>query len=83
MLRGAHAVHDALALGLQRTGVSVHLVTPEVDAGPVILRKEVPIVPGDTEVTLYRRIKAVEHGLLPQAAHFVLSSSHRRGGVHA
>jgi phosphoribosylglycinamide formyltransferase-1 len=82
ILRGAHAVRDALALGLDRTGVSVHLVTPDVDAGPVVLREEVPIVPGDTEDTLYRRIKIVEHRLLPRAAQSVLSLS-SFGGVHA
>jgi phosphoribosylglycinamide formyltransferase-1 len=72
VLRGAHAVRDALALGLPYTGVSIHYVTPEVDAGPVILSETVPIEPGDDEDSLYRRIKAVEHRLLPRAVQSVL-----------
>jgi phosphoribosylglycinamide formyltransferase-1 len=82
VLRGAHAVRDALALGLTRTGVSIHHVTPEVDAGPVIVREVVPISPQDDEVSLYARIKAVEHRLLPHAVRTVLSS-HVVGGVYA
>jgi phosphoribosylamine--glycine ligase len=82
VLRGIHAVRDALSLELDRTGVSVHLVTAEVDAGPVLLREEVPIEPGDTETTLHRRIKAVEHRLLPRAVASLLSSS-RYGGAYA
>jgi phosphoribosylamine--glycine ligase len=73
ILRGAHAVRDALALGLPYTGVSVHLVTPEVDAGPVIVSEPVEIRTDDTEVSLYGRIKTVEHRLLPQAIHMVLT----------
>jgi phosphoribosylamine---glycine ligase len=82
VLRGAHAVRDALALGLPYTGVSVHEVTDEVDAGPVIAREVVPILPGDDEPTLYRRIKAVEHRLLTEAIGAVLSRT-LYGGVHA
>jgi phosphoribosylamine--glycine ligase len=67
VLRGAHAVRDAIALGLPYTGVSVHVVTPEVDAGPVILSEPVEIHTNDDEESLYRRIKVVEHRLLPQA----------------
>jgi len=82
VLRGAHAVRDALSLGLPYTGVSVHEVTDEVDAGPVIAREMVPILPGDNEPTLYRRIKAVEHRLLTEAIGAVLSRT-LYGGVHA
>jgi phosphoribosylamine--glycine ligase len=81
-LRGAHAVRDAINLHLERTGVSVHLVTAEVDAGPVVAREEVSISPGDTEDSLYQRIKAVEHRLLPRAVQSVLSQT-EVGGVHA
>ncbi|OLB55040.1 MAG: hypothetical protein AUI01_08775 [Ktedonobacter sp. 13_2_20CM_2_56_8] len=49
------------------TGSTVHYVTPEVDAGPVICREEVAVQPGDTEETLHERIKAVEHRLLVEA----------------
>ncbi len=82
VLRGAHAVRDALALGLPYTGVSVHEVTAEVDAGPVVVREVVPILPEDDEASLYRRIKPVEHRLLVEAIGAVLSST-LYGGVHA
>jgi phosphoribosylglycinamide formyltransferase-1 len=73
-LRGAHTVRDALRSGLPLTGATVHIVTPVVDAGPVILREEVPILSGDDEERLHERIKAVEHRLLPRAIALVLQS---------
>jgi phosphoribosylamine---glycine ligase len=82
ILRGAHTVRDALALRLPYTGVSVHYVTPEVDAGPVVLREIVPIDPADDEDALYRRIKSMEHQLLPQAVGKMLETVHA-GGAYA
>jgi phosphoribosylglycinamide formyltransferase-1 len=76
-------VRDALALNLPYTGVSVHYVTPEVDAGPVVVQEVVPIEPGDDESSLYRRIKEVEHRLLPLAVATVLLTHHSHGGVYA
>lgn len=78
-LRGAHAVRDALRLGLPVTGATVHHVTTDVDAGPVIVREEVPILPDDTEERLHARIKVVEHRLLPQAVGLVLAERSGRG----
>lgn len=63
---GAHAVRDALAAGVTRTGASVMLVDDGVDSGPVIAQETVPILPGDTEPTLHERIKVVERRLLVQ-----------------
>ena len=63
-IRGAHAVRDALRLNLPMTGCTVHWVTPEVDAGPVLARAEVPIMPDDDETTLHERIKAQEQRLI-------------------
>src|SRR5437660_434743 len=60
-------VNQALDAGLQVTGSTVHYVTPEVDAGPVICREEVVIEEGDTEETLHERIKRVEHRLIVEA----------------
>jgi phosphoribosylglycinamide formyltransferase 1 len=82
VLRGAHAVRDALTLGLPYTGVSVHEVTAEVDAGPVMRREVVPILADDDEQSLYRRIKVVEHRLLVETVASVLMSM-RYGGVYA
>ncbi len=67
VFRGLHAVRQALDAGVKITGSSVHYVTPEVDAGPVICREEVAIEEGDSEETLHERIKQVEHRLIVEA----------------
>lgn len=64
---GAHAVQDALAAGVRETGASIIVVDDRVDAGPIIVQRRVPVVPGDTEATLHERIKRVERRLLVQA----------------
>lgn len=64
VFRGLHVVRQALAAGVKITGSTLHYVTPEVDAGPVICRAEVPIEPDDTEESLHERIKRVEHKLI-------------------
>lgn len=67
VFRGLHAVQQALDAGVKVTGSSIHFVTPEVDAGPVICQEEVAIKDGDTEETLHERLKAVEHRLVVEA----------------
>lgn len=74
VLRGAHAVRDALRQGLPLTGATVHVVTPVVDTGPVLLREEVPILEGDDQDRLHERIKHVEHELLPRAVALALAN---------
>ena len=64
---GAHAVEDALAYGVKLSGVTVHFVVEEVDAGPIVAQQAVEVRPDDTEETLHERMKAVEHRLLPDA----------------
>ncbi len=64
---GAHAVRDALAAGVKVTGVTVHFVTDSLDGGPIIAQDSVAVLDGDTEQTLFERIHAVEHRLLPRA----------------
>ena len=61
---GAHAVRDALAAGVDVTGSTVHWVDAGVDTGPVLARREVPVLPGDDEARLHERIKDVERELL-------------------
>jgi len=75
VFRGLHAVQQALDAGVKVTGSSVHFVTPEVDAGPVICREEVAIKDGDTEETLHERLKVVEHRLLVEAVRVVSQKS--------
>ena len=74
-LRGARAVRDALAQQLPVTGATVHYVTTAVDAGPVILREEVSVLPDDDEIRLHERIKTVEHRLLPRAVAIALGAN--------
>jgi phosphoribosylglycinamide formyltransferase 1 len=64
---GLHAIRDALDYGVKVTGCTVHFVTHDVDAGPIILQAAVPVLPGDTEETLAERIHAEEHELLVEA----------------
>jgi phosphoribosylglycinamide formyltransferase-1 len=60
---GAHAIEDALAAGVETTGVTVHHVDEGLDTGPVIVQEAVAVAPRET---LAERIHAVEHRLLPK-----------------
>jgi phosphoribosylglycinamide formyltransferase-1 len=70
---GLDAVGQALAAGAAETGVTVHFLDEGVDSGPIVLQEAVPIQPGDTAETLYERIRAVEHRLLPEAVRLYLA----------
>lgn len=65
--KGANAIRDALAAGVKETGCTVHLVTEEVDSGPIILQAKVPVLPDDTEESLLARVHKEEHRIYPQA----------------
>lgn len=71
--KGAHAVRDALAAGAKETGCTVHQVTEELDAGPVILQAKVQVKPGDTEESLHQRIHEEEHRIYPEALKLLIS----------
>lgn len=62
---GAHAVESALEHGVKVTGVTVHIVDEQVDHGPIIAQRPVPVEPGDTVDSLHGRIQAEEHKLYP------------------
>ena len=65
---GLHVHEQALAYGVKVTGATVHFVTEECDAGPIILQKAVDVLPGDTPELLQRRImEQCEWKLLPRA----------------
>jgi phosphoribosylglycinamide formyltransferase-1 len=56
----------ALAAGDEKAGCSVHLVTPELDSGPILGQKSVPILPQDTPEILAARVLVAEHQLYPK-----------------
>lgn len=60
---GAHAVRDALAAGVIKTGTTIHWVDSGVDTGEIIAQEEVEISASDTEESLHERIKIVERRL--------------------
>lgn len=64
---------EALAAGVKVSGCTVHLVTEEVDAGPILLQAAVPVLEDDTVETLSDRILVQEHRLLPEALELVAS----------
>jgi len=70
---GLHPQQQALDDGATVSGATVHFVNKDLDAGPVILRGEVPVLPGDTADTLAGRILEVEHALYPAAIAAVLA----------
>jgi len=71
-------VRDALAHGVKVTGVTVHEVVADVDAGPILAQAAVPVEEGDTEAQLHERIKAAERELLVRT----LGAAARQGALH-
>jgi phosphoribosylglycinamide formyltransferase 1 len=59
------AVAMALQAGVKETGCTVHLVTDDVDQGPILAQRRVEVLPDDTVESLRERIQAEEHALLP------------------
>lgn len=65
---GLHVHEAALEKGVKVSGATVHIVTPECDAGPIVLQKAVQVKEGDTPETLQRRImEEAEWKILPEA----------------
>ena len=69
---GLQPQQQALDDGAEISGATVHIVNTELDAGPIVLQRTVPVLPGDTAATLEARILAVEHQLYPEAIARVL-----------
>ena len=77
---GLDPQRQALAHGVKVSGVTVHLVTAELDGGPIVLQRPVPVVEGDTPVTLAARILEEEHRAYPEAVRIVLAGGWRIEG---
>jgi phosphoribosylglycinamide formyltransferase 1 len=70
---GLDAQRQALAHGVRVSGATVHLVTDELDGGPIVLQSAVPVLPDDTVDTLSARILVEEHRIYPEAIGIVLA----------
>jgi len=81
--RGLHTHRCALAAADLEHGASVHFVTAELDAGPVVLQSRVAVLPQDTEAELSARVQATEHIIYPKVIGWLASGrlSWREGGV--
>lgn len=66
LYRGLNTHRRVLAAGDTHHGASVHYVTADLDAGPVVLQSRVPVLPGDTERALARRVQESEHVIYPK-----------------
>jgi phosphoribosylglycinamide formyltransferase-1 len=64
---GLHTHRQALAAGVKLHGATVHVVTPALDNGPIVIQGAVPVLAGDTEASLAERVLQVEHRIYPQA----------------
>ena len=70
--KGLNAQRQAIKAGVKEAGCSVHFVVEELDSGPIILQKKVPVMPGDDEATLSSRILVQEHIAYPKAIQRVI-----------
>jgi len=64
--KGAHAIKDAFDANVPTTGTTTHFVTKDVDSGPIILKKEIPIEKNDSLETLEEKIHRIEHQIYPE-----------------
>lgn len=64
---GLHTHQRAIDQGVRVHGCTVHFVTAELDHGPVVIQAAVPVLDGDTEESLAKRVLSCEHQIYPQA----------------
>lgn len=77
---GLDAQRQALEHGVRISGATVHLVTAELDAGPILLQSAVPVLDGDTVDALSARILVEEHRIYPEAIQLLLNGRGRIEG---
>ena len=77
---GLEPQRQALEYGVQVSGVTVHLVTMDLDAGPIVVQRTVPVLAGDTPDTLAARILIEEHNAYPDAVALILQGGWRVEG---
>jgi phosphoribosylglycinamide formyltransferase-1 len=77
---GLDAQRQAIEHGVKVSGVTVHLVTAELDGGPIVVQRAVPVVTGDTPESLSARILEEEHRAYPEAVRLILDGGWRVEG---
>jgi phosphoribosylglycinamide formyltransferase 1 len=77
---GLDAQKQAIEHGVTVSGVTVHLVTAELDGGPIVIQRAVPVMPGDTAESLAERILEEEHRAYPEAVQMILDGGWRLEG---
>ena len=77
---GLDAQKQAIEHGVRVSGVTVHLVTAELDGGPIVVQRSVPVVAGDTAESLAARILEEEHRAYPEAVKMILDGGWRLEG---
>lgn len=77
---GLNGQARAWEYGVKVSGATVHVVTAELDAGPIVRQAVVPVEPEDTADTLAARILAAEHGIYPEAIGIMLDGGWRIAG---
>jgi phosphoribosylglycinamide formyltransferase-1 len=75
--KGLDTHERALADGVRIHGCSVHIVSAELDAGPIVMQAAVPVIDGDTPDTLAARVLACEHRIYPAALSALASGTAR------
>jgi phosphoribosylglycinamide formyltransferase-1 len=77
---GLDAQQQAIDHGVKVSGVTVHLVTAELDGGPIVVQRAVPVIAGDTADSLAARILEEEHRAYPDAVQMILDGGWRVEG---
>jgi phosphoribosylglycinamide formyltransferase-1 len=77
---GVDAQRQAIEHGVKVTGATVHLVTGDLDGGPIVLQSAVPVLDDDTVESLSARILIEEHRIYPEAVRIVLDGRWRLQG---
>ena len=77
---GLDAQKQAIEHGVKVSGVTIHLVTAELDGGPIVVQRAVPVMPGDTAESLAARILEEEHRAYPEAVKVILDGGWRLEG---
>jgi phosphoribosylglycinamide formyltransferase 1 len=78
--KGLHTHEQALAAGAKTHGATVHLVSADMDAGPIVCQGAVPVLDGDSAETLAARVLAVEHKIYPLALKWLAEGNVRVDG---